>query len=135
MNSDGIDVVIGDVNSFVASHLWMDFGVWSFREEDLEISGTLDESSWSDFRIVFEGVCWASVRFQGWRSDTSRPVLSRVVGAEARSINARFQIEVGHHIFEFVSEDFDEPMWVAARSIEADFRRWDLATRSYGLTR
>jgi hypothetical protein len=121
-----VDAVVGEVNAFIGRHQWMDFTVWSYRGEELEVSGSTDESYWSDLRVVFVGVCWACIRFQGWKSDTSRPVLLRVAGAEAYSVNSRFQIEVGHHLFKFVPEDHGEPMWVAARELRADFDRVDL---------
>jgi hypothetical protein len=125
VDSDWADAVVAEVNAFVARHLWMDFSVWSFQGVELEVSGTRDESYWSDLRVVFTGVCWACIRFQGWSSDTARPVLARVTDAEEYAVNSRFQVEVGHHLFRFVASDFAEPMWIAARAIAADFTRLD----------
>jgi hypothetical protein len=121
VDSDQVDTVVAEVNALVARHRWMDFSVWGYQGAELEVSGSTDESYWSDFRVVFVGVCWACVRFQGWHSDTSRPVLRRVSGAEAYAINVRFEIEEGHHLFQFVPEHFREPMWVAAQGLKADF--------------
>lgn len=126
MDSDRVDAVVAKVNDFVSRHLWMDFSVWSFHADKLEVSGTRDESCWSDLRVVFSGICWACVRFRGWKTDTRRPVLLRVDGPEAYQVNARFQIEVGHHVFKLVAEDFDEPMWIAAQGVAADFTRLEL---------
>jgi hypothetical protein len=53
-------------------------------------------------------------------------MLLRVDGPEASEVNSRFQIEVGHHVFKLVAEDFQEPMWLAAQGVAADFTRLDL---------
>jgi hypothetical protein len=126
VDSDRVDAVVAEVNEFVSRHLWMDFSVWSFQNDKLELSGTLDESYWSDLRVVFSGICWACIRFQGWRTNTGQPVLLRADGDEAYAVNARFQIESGHHVFKLVADDFEEPMWVAAQGIAADFTRLEL---------
>ena len=128
MDSDPVDDIVNEVNSYVARHPWMDFSVWSYRDVELEVSGSLDESYWSDLRIVFTGVCWACIRFQGWHSKTSHPVLLRVDGSEAYAVNVRFQIEVGHHLFKFIAEDFAEPMWIAAQGIRTNFTRLEFGT-------
>jgi hypothetical protein len=121
-----IDAVLAMVNAFVARHLWMDFSVWGYQGVDLVISGSIDESYWSDLRVSFHDVCWASLRFQGWKTDTRQPFLLRAEGAEAYSVNVRFDIEVGHCVFKIVPEDLNEPMWVAAREVSADLSRLDL---------
>jgi hypothetical protein len=121
-----IDAVVAETNAFLSRHPWMDFSVWSYRSVELEVSGSRDESYWSDLRVVFGDVCWACIRFQGWHSDTSRPVLTRATGAEAYAMNSRFEIETGHHLFKFVAENFAEPMWIAAHRITADFTRLEL---------
>jgi hypothetical protein len=126
VDSDNVDTVVAEVNEFVARQLWMDFSVWSYHGDKLEVSGTRDESYWSDLRVVFNGVCWVCIRFQGWRTEPTRPVLLRVDGSEAHEVKARFQIEVGHHLFKLVAEDFEQPMWVAAQGITADFTRLEL---------
>jgi hypothetical protein len=72
VDSDRVDAIVAEVNEFVSRHLWMDFSVWSYQGDKLELSGTLDESYWSDLRVVFSGICWACIRFQGWRTNTRR---------------------------------------------------------------
>jgi hypothetical protein len=129
MDDAQADSVVAEVNAFVARNAWMDFSVWSFQGHDLVVSGTTDESYWSDLRIVFTGVCWACMRFQGWNSDTRQPVLLRVEGAEQRAVNLRFETERWHHLFKFVPENFDQPMWVAARTIRADINRVEFEAR------
>jgi len=124
---ESIVAVVAEVNAFVSRTAWMDFEVWSYGDKygTLEVSGSIDESYWSDLRIAFQNVCWASIRFQGWKSDASQPVLLRVTGDEAYAVNVRFQIEQGHELFKFVPEDLAEPMWIAAKGITADFKRLD----------
>lgn len=119
-------MLLAEVNSFVGKHLWMDFSVWSYRCGALEVSGSTDESYWSDLRITFRDVCWANIRFQGWHSDTSIPILHRVSGDEERTMNKKYWTEIGNHLFKLVAEDFVEPMWVSAKSIDIDITRLDL---------
>lgn len=130
MDTDRADAVVAKVNGFLAQHRWMDFTVWEYRGANLQVSGSLDETYWSDLRVEFLGVCWACIRFQGWHSDTTRPVLARVAGEEALAVNGKFQIEVGHHIFKLIAEDFAEPMWIAAQGIAADLTRHEFGKQS-----
>jgi len=89
--------------------------------------GTRDESYWSISASWFSGVCWACIRFQSWKTDTGRPVLLRVEGPEAYAAMPVSRSRSTPRVQARPPEDFEEPMWVAAQSIAADFNRLELS--------
>lgn len=63
-----------------------------------------------------------------WKTDTSLPVLRVLTGDEARSINKRYRVEQGYHLFAFQPEDIadDARCIIAAKAFS-----WKLLPMSW----
>lgn len=122
MSLANIHLAIDEINSFLRTKLWMDFEVSRYLDHQLTIIGSVDPSSHHDIEIVFDGVAFVSFPIE-WKTDTTKIVLTMVNGSEARELNMRFQVEIGHHIFRFAPEYYpaDFSCLIGAKTISYEF--------------
>lgn len=120
MDLDQVMRLVAEVDEAIREHPWMDFEIEEYRGGQLLVAGTLDPSTGPDkIKIRFRDVFALSLPTE-WKSDTSKPVLTLLLGSEAVDANLRFGIEQGNALFRFVPEDFPPTAGclVAARTIE-----------------
>jgi hypothetical protein len=118
MDESQVVRVVDRINQHVCQQPWCDFEVKEYRGTKLVVTGSLDLSAAHIFEVWFEGVFFVSMPME-WKTDTSRPTLALMVGEGAASVNRRFRVERGHHIFRFTPEDYPEDFGclVGAREI------------------
>ncbi|MFV8751704.1 hypothetical protein ACNOYE_14260 [Nannocystaceae bacterium ST9] len=105
MDEERVLEVICEINAFLQRHPWLDFEIMEYRGCKLIVMGSLDTSADHDIEIEFSDVAFVCTPMT-WQTDTSRPPLALVQGDEACRLNERFRVESGHHIFQFVPEDY-----------------------------
>jgi hypothetical protein len=98
-----IDDLVMELNQVLTSFPWMDFEVWEYTQYRLTICGSLDTTRPGDVFIYFDDIAYVSLPFN-WKTSTSQDVFSLVSGPEARKLNIRFGVEIGHYNFKFVPE-------------------------------
>ena len=103
--------VLNEINDFISQHSWMDFEVKSYDGFCLVIAGSTDLLYYHLFEISFEDVFWFSGFVSGWRTDTSKEVV------KLNTEYQKFEIEKGYQLFEFVTEDYQNNVFVAARKM------------------
>lgn len=118
MEKKDVQKVVEEIDTRLRKELWFDFEVTQYRKNKLTIIGTLDSSGQHKIEICFEDVFFVSLPI-GWQTDTSKPVLVLVEGDDAFTLNKRFQVEIGYHIFRFTPEYYPEDFacYVAAKHI------------------
>ena len=103
--------VLNEINDFISQHSWMDFEVKSYDGFCLVIAVIIDLLYYHLCEISFEDVFWFSGFVSGWRTDTSKEVVK--INTEYQ----KFEIEKGYQPFEFVTEDYQNNVFVAARKM------------------
>lgn len=118
MDESQVVRIVDNINQYVGRLPWCDFEVLEYRSSKLVVTGSLDVSAAHTFEVWFDGVFFMSLPME-WNTDTSRPPLALMVGEGAASVNRRFRVERGHHIFRFSPEDYPEDFGclVGAREI------------------
>ena len=109
---------IDKINNFIANMSWCDFEVHSLHKGCLSIVGSIDLSYFHNIEICFHGFFFVSSVFD-WKSDTSKPVLSLMEGELAERINLQYHVEIGNHVFKFITEydDSETNCVIVARDI------------------
>lgn len=110
--------IIERINLFLQKQLWFDFEVSQYERQSLIVVGSIDQSAPHNIEVCFENISFISLPME-WRTDTSRRILTLLEGEEAYKLNGKFQVEIGHHIFQFFPEGYpnDFGCLVAAKKI------------------
>ena len=118
MNASEIKVVVGKINSFIQQGLWLDFEVCQYSKNKLTLIGGIDLIYSHDIEIYFEDVFFVSLPME-WKTDTKRNVFQLLEGEDAKTVNIRFKVEQGYHIFKFTPEDYPDDFGclIGAKSI------------------
>jgi hypothetical protein len=108
MDQNEITKIVEEINYYLKQNNWMDFEISCFKNNSLTVNGGLSLSYPPEIIIHFKQVYFLSLPTE-WNTDTSiERIFSIVGGEEARSLNLKFQVEQGHHIFKFIPEGFAE---------------------------
>lgn len=118
MNRNEIQKVVEDINHYVQAQLWLDFEISQYQSGKLNVIGSIDPSSAPDIEICFEDIFFISLPME-WKTDTSASVLVLLERDEAFSINKKFQVEQGYHLFKFIPEYYPDEFGclIAAKKI------------------
>ncbi|MDM1298333.1 hypothetical protein HXZ94_07435 [Empedobacter falsenii] len=111
MTPSHIETSVNEINAFISKHNWMDFEIKSYDGYQLIIAGSTDLMYYHLIEITFEDVFWFSGFMNGWRSDTSKVILKR------SDDYRKFEIEQGYELVEFDCEDYQNNVFVAAKTI------------------
>ena len=107
--------IVEEIDSIVQSNLWFDFHVFSFKQNRLIVAGGKDLTYYHSIEIIFEEVFFVSAIFQGWHSDTKRPIFTE--RTDSVDMNNKYEIEQGFRVFVFKAEDYNQEMVIAAKSV------------------
>ena len=84
--------------------MWFDFQIIEYDGYKLTIAGSIDLIYYHTLEVVFQDVFFVSGFFEGWRSDTSKPVF--ILPENESEMNQKFEIEQGYQLFIFITEDY-----------------------------
>jgi hypothetical protein len=84
----------------------------------LIIAGSKDLSYCHNLEIIFTDVFFASTFFNGWQSDTSKPVIELPDIETNLNLNVKFEIEEGYQMFIIRTEDYENDIYIAAKEID-----------------
>lgn len=107
MDLSEINQQIDEINTFLQEHLWMDFEVVKYQDNELVLWGSLSMSYPYNIEIIFTDIYFVSLPFD-WHTDTKVTILSIVEDDEARRINEYFRVEIGNFLFCFKPKDKHE---------------------------
>ena len=109
---------VKQIDDFIRKNLWFDFQLWLYDGRNLIIAGSIDLTYYHELEIIFTDVFFASTFFEGWRSDTEKPVIEIPDEELNRALNAKFEIEQGYQIFIIRTEDYENDVYIAAKEID-----------------
>jgi len=115
--SDKYKSVVKQIDDHIRLNAWFDFHLWSYDGRNLVISGSTDLTYYHKLEIIFTEVFFASTFFEGWHSDTQKPVIEIPNTELNRALNTKFEIEQGYQIFIIRTEDYKNDIYVAAKEI------------------
>lgn len=118
MNTSSMIKVLVEINEFLQEQMWLDFEVMEYKKNRLTIIGSIDISTQHNIEIYFEEISFISLPME-WKTDTSEIVLTLLEGDKAITLNKKFQVEQGFHIFKFKPEDYTDDFgcYVGAKNI------------------
>ena len=109
--------VVSEIDQEVRSHPWFDFHVLEYDGYRLSIVGGQDLTYSHELELIFEDVFFASIFFEGWHTDTDRPVIELPSKKLNKELNMKFEIQQGFQVFIIHSEDFQNDIYVAAKTL------------------
>ena len=109
---------VKQIDDFIRKNLWFDFQLWLYDGRKLVIVGSTDLTYYHELEIIFTDVFFASTYFEGWRSDTEKPVVEIPDTELNRELNIKFEIEQGYQIFIIRTEDYQNDIYIAAKEID-----------------
>ena len=92
------------IDKYIRESLWFDFQIIEYDGYKLTIAGSIDLIYYHTLEVVFQDVFFVSGFFEGWRSDTSKPVF--ILPENESEMNQKFEIEQGYQLFIFITEDY-----------------------------
>jgi hypothetical protein len=107
--------IVSEIDAIIRKGLWFDFHVLTYDGLTLTVAGGKDLIYFHELEIRFEGVFFVSGFFAGWHSDTKKEVFSSQVHDPEK--NGTFEIETGHTLFRFKTDDYKTDVWIASESI------------------
>ena len=110
--------VVTKIDDHIRENAWFDFHLWRYDGRNLVISGSTDLTYYHKLEIVFTDVFFASTFFEGWHSDTDKPVIEIPDTDLNRELNIKFEIEQGYQLFIIRTEDYKNDIYVAAKDID-----------------
>ena len=106
---------VNEIDALIRRELWFDFHIYRYEKDKLIVAGGIDLVYYHTLEIIFENVYFIKGYFNGWKSDTTRPVFS--IADENSPLNTRYEIEEGFHTFIFKAEDCENDIIIAAGKI------------------
>lgn len=124
METSDIRAKVLEIDAEIRKNPWMDFEVVKYDNWEFIVIGNLSQSYPNrpgQVEISFRYVYFVSMPFY-WKTDTSEQVFSLIDGPDFTSINKRFQVEQGYHLFIFKPEDYDEDFGCLIGAKELSYR-------------
>jgi hypothetical protein len=105
------------LNKLLQEKPWLDIDLVECSPYSLVLDCGLDLTVGADLEIRFTDIFLTSM-VMTWKTDTSKPVIRVLTGDEAYSINVKFSVEEGYHLFSFQPEylTVDTCCLIAAKS-------------------
>lgn len=110
--------IVNQIDEHIRQNARFDFHLWGYDGRRLIISGSTDLTYYHKLEIIFTDVFFASIFFEGWHSDTDKPVIEIPDTNLNRELNIKFEIEQGYQLFIIRTEDYNNDIYVAAKEIE-----------------
>ncbi len=110
--------IVKQIDEYIRKNDWFDFHLWRYDGRKLILSGSTDLTYYHKLEIIFTDVFFASTFFDGWHSDTDKPVIEIPEHELNRELNIKFEIEQGYQIFIINTEDYKNDIYIAAKEIE-----------------
>ena len=112
------NTIVKQIDDYIRQNAWFDFHLWRYDGRKLIISGSTDLTYYHKLEIIFTDVFFASTFFDGWNSDTNKPVIEIPEYELNIELNTKFEIEQGYQIFIINTEDYKNDIYIAAKEIE-----------------
>lgn len=110
--------IVEKIDQEIRQNLWFDFHLWRYDGVNLVITGSDDLSYYHKLEIIFTDVFYASTFFNGWKSNTEKPVIEIPSTSVNKELNERFEIEQGYQVFIIRTEDYKNDIYIAAKEID-----------------
>lgn len=117
MNSIPADfsAIVAEIDEQIRTRLWFDFHVFHYDGHRLVVAGSIDLCYYHEMEVIFENVFFIRGFFNGWHSDTSKPVFIQTDNVS--TFNTEFEIEQGYTLFIFKTEDYEKDVIIAAEKV------------------
>lgn len=115
--NDQLIHIVSEIDHEIRLNEWFDFHVLEYDGYRLSIGGGKDLTYSHELEIIFEDVFFASIFFDGWHSDTKRPVIELPTETLNKELNLKFEIQQGFQIFIIHPEDFKNKIYIAAKTL------------------
>ena len=83
--------IVKQIDDYIRQNAWFDFHLWRYDGRKLIISGSTDLTYYHKLEIIFTNVFFASTFFEGWHSDTDKPVIKIPELELNRDLNIKFE--------------------------------------------
>lgn len=103
------------IDTYIRQHTWFDFYIKKYENNKLTIAGSLTLSYEDSLEIIFEDVFFMFGFFQSWHSNTKSTVFQ--IPENEKELNQKFEIEQGYQLFCFKTEDYNNDVIIAAKTI------------------
>lgn len=110
-------ITASEIDQIVRQNKWVNFHVLEYNGRSLSIAGGIDLSDTHTLEIIFEDVFYASVYFEGWHTNTKDVVIEIPSREIEKELNMKLEIEQGYQLFIMHPEDYNNEIYVAAKSI------------------
>jgi hypothetical protein len=117
MTDDEVQKQVLILNKLLQEKPWLDIDLVECSPYSLVLDCGLDLTVGADLEIRFSDIFLTSM-VMAWKTDTSKPVIRVLTGVEAYSINVKFRVDEGYHLFSFQPENLtaDTSCIIAAKS-------------------
>lgn len=103
------------IDTYIRQHAWFDFYIKNYDRQNLIVAGSTSLSYPDLIEIIFEEVFFIQGFFQSWHSDTKSTVFQ--IPENEKEINQKFEIAQGYQLFIFKTEDYNNDIIIAAKTI------------------
>lgn len=103
------------INELICKNDYFEFHVLSYDGFSLTVAASKDLTYYHNLEIIFKNVFFVSGFFNGWRSDTEKPVFQ--IPDNEIEMNTKFEIEQDYQVFRFKTENYNNDIIIAANLV------------------
>lgn len=109
--------IVCEIDQIIRKNKWFDFHVLQYDGHKMIIGGGADLTYYHNLELIFEDIFFVSAYFNGWHTDTSKPVIEIPDSSLIQDLNTKFDIEQGYQLFIIHTEDYSNDIYIAAKNL------------------